>query len=246
MDSQTLSMLKQLQAAKIKLAETRQAKEAAERQVERYKRRLAESDAQIEEKQQALTVKQNALRTHLREIAAHEKSLSGLLEANEAEETSSERETRGRVINRERAELNRLEQSRARLEQEIEILQKQRAETERQHRDIAEKLTSAKRSFSRSCRADRRALQHEEEVRETCARQIDAAVLGIFLDAAKLNDGEGLAKLTKTHPKRGEYDCSGCHMCVSLDTIDSLKRSAAVSRCNICGRILYLKGEDDK
>jgi len=245
-NSQTLSRLKRLQAAEIKLAETRQAKKTAERHVERCERRLAVSDAQIEEKQQALTAKQDELNAHSREITARETSLTEHLVAGETEETIPERETFVRAANRERAELNRLEQSRARLKQEMKILQKQRAETERQRRDIAEKLTNVKRSLSRSSRADRRALQHEEEVQETCARQIEAGVLDVFLAAAKLHDGEGLAKLTKTHPKRGEYSCSGCHMCVSLDTIDSLKRSADVSRCNICGRILYVNGRDGK
>lgn len=246
MNSQTLSMLKRLQAAKIKLAQTRQARETAEHQIDSYKRRRAKSDARIEEENRALAARRDALDAHSKEIAAREKSLSEHLEASEAKEAGHERETLVRAINREKAELNGLEQSRARLEQEIKILQKQREETKRQRCDIAEKLTRVKRSLSRCSRADRRPLQHEEEVPETCACQIDAVVLGIFLDAAKLHNGEGLAKLTKTHPKHGEYDCSGCHMCVSLDTIDSLKRSAAVFRCNICGRILYLNGENDK
>jgi predicted nucleic acid-binding Zn-ribbon protein len=246
MNSQTLSMLKRLQAAEIKLAETRQAKETAERQVERYKRRLAESDAQIEEKQEALTVKRDALDAHSREIAARDKSLSEHLEASEAEEAGPKSATLVRAINREKAELNRLEQSRAQLEQAVKFLQKQRTETERQRCDIAEKLTSAKRSLSRSSRADRRALQHEEEVEETCARQVEAGVLDVFLAAARLHDGEGLAKLTKPHPQRGQYTCSGCHMCVSLEAIDSLKRPAAVSQCNVCGRILYVNGRDGK
>lgn len=246
MNTPTLSMLKRLQAAEIKVAESRQAKEVAEHEVERCESRLAESDAQIEKKQQARAVKQDALDAHSREITAREKSLSELLDASEAEETEPERETLVRAVNRERAELNRLEQNRARLEQETKTLQEQRAETERQRRDIAEKLIRAERNLSRSSRADRRALQHEEEVQKTCAPQIEAGVLDVFLAAARLHDGEGLAKLTKTHPKRGEYSCSGCHMCVSLDTIDSMKRSAAVSMCNICGRILYLNGRDGK
>jgi len=184
------------------------------------------------------------LNAYSHEIAAREKALTEHLESSEAEETGAERETLVRAINSETAELDRLEQSRDRLKLEIKVFERQQAEADRRRGDIAEKLTNAKRSLSRFSRADRRAVQHEEEVQGACAHVIEAEVLDVFLAAARHHDGEGLAKLTKTHPKREEYSCSGCHMCLSTDTIDSLKRSADVSRCNHCGRIVYFNGSD--
>jgi predicted nucleic acid-binding Zn-ribbon protein len=62
-----------------------------------------------------------------------------------------------------------------------------------------------------------------------------------FERACERHDGEALALIQKAHPKRAEYTCTGCHMSVTLETINALQTKDEVQLCQHCQRILYLE-----
>jgi uncharacterized protein len=70
---------------------------------------------------------------------------------------------------------------------------------------------------------------------------VPAEALILFERAADKHEGEALAHIEQSHPKRAEYTCSGCNMSVPLETVNALQSRDAVVQCQTCSRILYLE-----
>ncbi len=84
-------------------------------------------------------------------------------------------------------------------------------------------------------------LENLENERKEAAEQIPPSVLMAFERACDRHDGEAMALIQKTHPKRAEYVCSGCNMSVTLETINALQSRDDIQYCQHCQRILYLE-----
>ena len=48
-----------------------------------------------------------------------------------------------------------------------------------------------------------------------------------------------MAAVTRMHPRREHFICSGCKINVTLDVVNSLQTRDEVQLCPSCGRILY-------
>jgi len=84
-------------------------------------------------------------------------------------------------------------------------------------------------------------LKSLEAKHEEAASQVPAEPRMLFERAAEKHEGEGMAMIEKTHPKRAEYTCSGCNMTLTLETVNALQSKDTVECCQTCGRILYLE-----
>ena len=52
-----------------------------------------------------------------------------------------------------------------------------------------------------------------------------------------------MAPVTKLHPKREEYACTGCNLNVTLEVVNVLHKGDELQLCSSCGRVLYLETE---
>jgi len=80
-----------------------------------------------------------------------------------------------------------------------------------------------------------------QERRREAAEAVPPTVLRIFERVAERYEGEAMAQAIRTHPRREEYVCGGCHMAVTLEQISALQTSDDVQTCHTCGKILYLE-----
>src|SRR5205085_12223871 len=83
-------------------------------------------------------------------------------------------------------------------------------------------------------------LRNLESQRAAAAAEIPRETLALFERACEAHEGEALAVIEQTHPKRAEYICSGCNMSLTLETVNALRSRDAVVQCQTCSRILYL------
>ncbi len=67
----------------------------------------------------------------------------------------------------------------------------------------------------------------------------DKKLLALYQRLQKENDGVAIASVD-------DYVCDGCFVEVSAATIERLKYNDEIVKCQRCGRILYLPGNDEK
>ncbi len=81
------------------------------------------------------------------------------------------------------------------------------------------------------------------EKREGAAGRLENTTVTQFTRLSERYDGEAMAQLERTHPRRDEYICTGCYLSLSAEVANSLMTRDEVVTCKNCGRILYYEKE---
>jgi predicted nucleic acid-binding Zn-ribbon protein len=118
----------------------------------------------------------------------------------------------------------------------------------RQQVNEAEKRVEAEQGRLREVQAEQAAiindtktlLEQLEAQRAEAAEGISSQVLQLFERVAEHHDGQAMARVIQSHPKREEYICEGCNMSITLETVNALRTRDDVQQCTVCGRLLYL------
>lgn len=76
--------------------------------------------------------------------------------------------------------------------------------------------------------------------RAQAAEVVGPENLQMFDRACGRHEGEAMGRVGRVHPKREEYICTGCHMSVPLERVNSLQTRDEVQLCPNCQRILCL------
>ena len=76
--------------------------------------------------------------------------------------------------------------------------------------------------------------------REQAAKVCPPAAQAAFDRLADRYDGEAMAALTRTHPRREEYACTACNIDVVTDVYNRLHVRDDLVFCPSCGRLLYI------
>lgn len=239
MDGTALNLLKRLQAAETQLAERQDALTFQEARVDACKRQLAEAGTLCKEREQALVERKAALEAKRAEIGKHRESLTDLRRSLDSANTGEERDSLQSTIDREEVALDSLHTSVGRLEAGVRHLEKDATTSQPQLDTLCERLGQAKDGLKKAENLYKKTLHGLRTTRGVCARRVDSEVLDLFDHVAADHEGEALAPLVEFNPRRNQYCCGGCHMQVSLDTADRVRTGILVTRCDVCGRILY-------
>ena len=116
------------------------------------------------------------------------------------------------------------------IQEQIEETQTLLAEAERQHERARKSL------------ADRMAALTKQ--RDEAVAALEPSVARIFDRTSERYEGEALARIIRTHPRRDEFICDGCNMTINLERFNAVMTREDVQTCASCGRILYV-GVDD-
>ena len=71
--------------------------------------------------------------------------------------------------------------------------------------------------------------------------EIPADALEIFKRVAETYDGEALAYVEQSDEKVANYNCGGCFMGLTMETMNQLMTRDEIIRCPNCSRILVIK-----
>ena len=228
------SVENRLRAAKAKLARSRRSVTVQENQV-----RSLQSALEAKKEECQLTKLQSE-RLEL-ELKTRDQEVSKLRASLNAAKTNKEYAAVLTQLNTDKANatkiedqvltsLNRVDELKRQQTQHREALEGERArlaDLERGVRDIEAKLSSQ--------------LEELEQQREAAANEIPPQALIMFERARDKHDGEAMAVVEQPHPRRTEYNCSGCNMSITLETVNALQSRDEVQMCQTCSRILYLE-----
>lgn len=236
----TLDALHRLQEVELQIAELQQQISRKRRAAKAEEKRLAELDAKIRNKEAALRTDQmEADRLEL-DVKSYEVRIAKLRQALNAAKTNKEYSAVLTQLNTTKADSSKVEERVLALFNQIEAKRKEIEAMHEERGREAAKLEALVRAVRQTEDESRDRLRHLAEGRQQAAESVPDKALRIFNRVAQVNDGEAMAKLVRTHPRREEYSCGGCHMSVTIEQVNAvLSRDEAVP-CGSCGRILYL------
>jgi len=236
----TLDALHRLQEIELQLADVQGKIDKRYRAVKRQEERIAQIDADIASRLE--TIKRDQMDADRLELdmkgreAAIAKHRQQLNEAKTNKEYSAiltqlntEKADSSKVEERVLTMMNELEAKRKSID-EIKTLRT--SEVARRDELLAEAKATEMAAKSR--------LDELRTQRATAASVVPEKALGLFTRIAEKNDGEALAKVVRTHPKRAEYACDGCNMAINIEQVNAVMSRDEAVLCNSCKRILYM------
>jgi uncharacterized protein len=236
-----LDALHRLQEIELQIAEVRQQIERKQRAAKAEGKRLADLDAKIHNKEAALRTDEIEANRLEVDVKAYETQIAKLRQALNLAKTNKEYSAVLTQLNTIKADSSKVEERVLGMFNQLEAKRKD-IEAMRQERAAeAAKLETLEKAVRDVEDASRDNLTKLTQEREQAAESVPAKALDVFNRIAKANDGEAMAKLVRTHPRRAEYACGGCHMSVTIEQVNSILSRDDPVPCGTCGRIMYMK-----
>jgi len=143
-------------------------------------------------------------------------------------------------LNNEKADASRLEAKALEMMANIEARRKAMAAYEEEERAEAARLEDLRAQAAAADAMFAPKVAELERRRAEAAKRLDAKILTLFERLSDRYEGEALAKIERTHPRKDEFMCSGCHMSLSAECYNALMIRDEVQTCRNCGRILHI------
>ena len=237
----TLDALHRLQIIEDQLRSVRDQIESKLQAVRIHQRRLRTLESNTTDVHQEIRQAQaNADRLDL-DRKTHDEHIAHLRETLNKAKTNKEYAAVLTQLNTDKAAALKIEDQVLASLNRIDELKKQEAEhrtsLEREKARLAE-VEQASQELEATLSSQ---LQELEQQREAAADEIPPEALHMFERARDKHEGEAMAIVEQPHPRRAEYNCSGCNMSVTLETVNALQSRDEVRMCQTCSRILYLE-----
>jgi predicted nucleic acid-binding Zn-ribbon protein len=237
---ETLEALHRLQAVERQLAEIRRDREAKVRRVEYHRRQIRKAHEKLEATQASIRERQTRADALQLEMTSFEESIDKHRQALNTAKTNKEYAAILTAMNTEKADSAKLE---TQILQELDAAQALKNEAAKIEATIVKLTEDATRADTSLQEHDKKWKNQRDGLqadRDVCAEKVPPAALAVFNRVAEHHDGEALVPVSRLHPKREEYICSGCNMKVTLEVINALHTRDDIQECAVCGRILHL------
>jgi predicted nucleic acid-binding Zn-ribbon protein len=143
-------------------------------------------------------------------------------------------------LNSQKADASQLENRALQMMEGLEAKRKSLAEREEEERAEAARLAELKTQADRVCNTFAEKLAALERRRKAATNGLGRDVIVLFERLSERYEGEVLARIERTHPRRDEFSCGGCHMTLSAELANTLLVRDDVLTCHNCGRILHI------
>jgi len=236
-----LDALHHLQEIELQLTDVRQRVKGRHQAVRAQEKRIASLTSDLDAKRKAIRDKQVESDRLGLDVKSFEERMSKLRAALNTSKTTKEYSAVLVELNTHKADCAKVEERTLALLGEIDAARKLLQQEEARLADENARLTDAQkaaRDYEQQV-ADRMGTLAAE--REQAATAVPPTVLGIFGRVAEKHEGQAMALVVRTNPRREEFVCSGCNMGVTLQQVNAIVSRDEPIFCNTCGRILYLE-----
>lgn len=235
-----LDALHRLQEVELQLSELKQRIGAKARAVKAQEARIATLNADLEVHRKALRDRQVECDRLQLDIRSSEERVAKLRLALNTSKTNKEYSSVLSQLNTDKADIAKVEERALTLMGEIDKAKQALAAEE------------SKVNIERGRLADlvRLAGEYEQQVadrlrkltaeREQAAAAVPEKALHIFTRMADKHEGQALAEVVRTNPRKEEFVCGGCNMSVTLQQVNEIVARDEPVFCKTCGRILYI------
>jgi predicted nucleic acid-binding Zn-ribbon protein len=237
----TLEALLELQNVELQIVDIKRQLGSRQRSVARQEKKLAEAQRAVEEARDEYRRTQISLDEVDLNLKTRNAAVGKLRDNLNSVRTNKEYAAVLSQLNTEKADVTRLESRAYELMSEVEEKKKLHAdrgeavhEEQRRLENLKEQLRQAEASFSER-------LGGLEQKRDAAQRAIDPKTVELFNRLSERYEGEAMARIEQTHPRRQEYMCDGCNMAVTAERANAAMTESDVVTCGSCGRILYIE-----
>lgn len=235
-----LEALKRLQTVETHLAEFRRQREEKQRRVHAQQRHVTRIEEQLRQHEKTVREKQMRIDALQLEVSSRDESINRHRQGLNKAKTNKEYAAILTAMNTEKADNTKLENEVLLLMEELQHLKNTSGEIQAQHERLVQDAERANEMLKNYEAQSKPRLDELLAQRAAFAEGIPPTALDLFTRVAEHHDGIAMVPVTKSHPKRDEYICSGCNMKVTLEVVAGLQTKDDILACKVCGRILYL------
>jgi uncharacterized protein len=235
----TLDALCRLQEVELQIAEIQKKIDRKQGVLKRQEQRIADHEAKIRAWQAAIRTDQmEADRLDL-DVKGNEAQIAKLRQALNTAKTNKEYSAILTQLNTTKADSSKVEEKVLAFFKQIEGKRKELAGIQEEREKELVKLEEAKAALKEAEDKSRDKLTQLGRDRDTAASAVPGKALDTFNRVARKLEGEAMAQVIRTHPKREEYACEGCNMSITIEQVNNILSRDDAVLCNSCGRILY-------
>lgn len=236
----TLDALRELQEIEHQIIDIRKQIRKKENVVAAHEKKLAALNQQVAGGQAEIRRHQVDFAALDVDVKARTAQITKLREQLNSVRTNKEYAAMLAQMNNDKADLARVEQKALEHMQAIEQRQgeingklEQLAAEQARRDELVDQVQQAQQSFAPK-------LQSLEKTRDAAAAKVPPDALRIFQRLSERFEGEAIVRCERTHPRRDEYICGGCHMGLTAEVANALMTRDEIRTCKNCGRILYI------
>lgn len=143
-------------------------------------------------------------------------------------------------LNTEKAEVSRIESRGLEMMGALETRKIALAAHEKTCQDEEQRLAELKNQFQAAQQSFSQKLAELNTLRQQATEKIAPEIQTIFNRVSERYEGEAMARVVRSNPRRDEFTCEGCNMSITADRYNGLKTRDEIQTCGNCGRILYV------
>ncbi len=237
---QVLESLLALQDIELQIVDIRRQLAAKQRSVKRQAARLRAAEETFEAQREEFKRSQMQADEIDVDLKSRNVSVSKLRDNLNVVKTNKEYAAAMSQLNNEKADITRLETRAFELMEGLEAKKAGVAQQQEVVEQEAGRLANLKTQLAQSEGSFAARLEALGQQRNESSESLDGKALQQFDRISERYEGEVLARVVKTHPRRDEYQCDGCNMSLAAERANALMTREDVITCDSCGRILYI------
>jgi hypothetical protein len=235
-----LDALHRLQQIENELNIYRAKEEALRRKARQMERQITKGQAEFKTHRDAITRCQIEIDQADLDIKSREDSMSRHRQALNTAKSNKEYAAILTALNTEKADTSKCESRVLELMgRKDQLLAQSKTFNEEQAR-LEERRARFQQELERFLEDTRDTYRQLEADRSAAAAELPPSALATFDRVAAHLDGDAMAEAIRLSARGEEHICSGCNMSVPLEHINRLKSRDEILECSSCGRILCL------
>ncbi len=239
----TQSLLR-LQEIETQLWTLREALASKNRSVIAQERKLEQLQEQTEQKVDQLRhARANADSGEL-DIKTQEAEIGKLRNALNTARNNKDYDAILSQINSDRADISRQEEKLLALLTQIDQIDSECSQSREQIAQAKDRLDSLCRAQKDAQDQSHQDLAKLEQDKASLVDSIPAPVFEQFRRVSQNYEGQAMAVVISAGRRNTTYSCSGCHMGVTMDTVDVLMSKDEIRQCPNCRRLLYVRPDE--
>lgn len=229
-----------LQDIELQIVDIRRQLKRKQRRVDAQHRKLRAARETIEAERQGVRKSQSEFDTLDLDIKARSTNIDRLREHLNTVRTNKEYAAVLAKMNNEKADVSRLETRALEIMQGVEARREALSEQEQAEATEAERLEELQAQLEQAQQSFAGRLEQLQRQRDQTADEIEPKTITLFNRLSQRYEGEVLAEVERTNPRRDEFICAGCHMSLRVEVANMLKSRDDIVTCKSCGRILFM------
>ncbi len=236
-----LDALRHLQDIELQIVDIRRQLAAKQNGAQRQAQRLKEAEQALAAAREDLRHAQVELDALDVEIKSRNAHVARLRDNLNAVRTNKEYAAVLSQLNNEKAEATRLEARLFQLYEAVEAKKKAVAEQQSAVEAEAARLQNLRGQLDQAQNSFRQRIELLEQQRAAAAARLEPKDRELFDRVSERYDGEVMARVVRTHPRRDEFICDGCNVALAVERANALLTRDDIITCDNCGRVLFME-----